>query len=61
MFVVDDRVSGVPKAAINNQNYYALLFLLVPGRARHENLLVRQVKCTNGTSRAWQFHSPGTM
>ena len=40
------------------RNYYALLFLLVPGQASQENLLVRQVLCTSRTSRAWQFHGP---
>jgi hypothetical protein len=40
------------------RNYYALLFLPVPGQASRENLLVRQVLCTSRTSRAWQFHTP---
>jgi hypothetical protein len=40
------------------RNYYALLFLLVPGQANQEKLLGQQVLCTSRTSRAWQFHSP---
>jgi hypothetical protein len=31
-------------------------FLLVPGQASQESLLVRQILCT---SRVWQFHTPG--
>jgi hypothetical protein len=34
------------------RNYYALLFLLVPGHAIQKNLLVRQVLCTSRTSQA---------
>ena len=39
------------------RNYYALLFLLVPGQASQENLLVQQALCMSQTSWAWQFHS----
>jgi hypothetical protein len=69
-YIGSDRVSGVPKAAKNNQNctcsklsittrlqteiIFICWSLLVPGQASQENLLVRQVLCT---SRAWQFHT----
>jgi hypothetical protein len=39
------------------RNYYALLFLLVPGQASQENLIVRQILGTSWQW-AWQFHSP---